>query len=151
MVKPIPEGYQTITPHITVKDAKEALEFYKKAFGAEEIARRPAPDDKIMHAEVRIGNSPLMLNDEYPDMDIRAPQGGSPVTIHLYVNDCDAFIDRAVKAGAKLTMPAQDMFWGDRYGKLEDPFGHRWGVATHKQDLTPEQITEAAKQAFGNC
>jgi uncharacterized glyoxalase superfamily protein PhnB len=150
MVKPVPEGFHTITPHITVKNAAQILDFYKKAFGAEEIARMPGPNGEIMHAEVRIGDSPLMLCDEFPDMGKHAPRGGTPVTLHVYVKDCDAFFDRAVKAGAKVIMPLQDMFWGDRYGQLEDPSGHHWAIATHKEDLTPEQIQKNAEKAFGD-
>ncbi len=152
MAKPIPEGFHTITPHLILDDAKRAIEFYKKAFGAEECVRMASPDgSKIMHAEMKIGDSRLMLADEFPEMGIRAPKtfGGSPVTVHLYVADTDATMDKAAKAGAKVTMPPMDAFWGDRYGKLEDPFGHQWSVATHKEDLTPEQIMIGAKKAFG--
>ncbi|MFQ5700523.1 MAG: VOC family protein [Acidobacteriota bacterium] len=149
-VKPIPEGFHTITPHLTIPDASAAIEFYKKAFGAEEIFRMPSPDGKIMHAEIRIGDSPIMLNDEMPDYGCRGPKmiGGSPVTIHLYVTDADAFMKRAEEAGAKVEMPLQDQFWGDRYGKIEDPFGHKWSIATHIEDPTPEQVAERAKKFF---
>ena len=149
MAKPIPEGFHTITPHITVKNAARMLDFYKSAFGAEEIGRMPGPDGQIMHAEVRIGDSPLMMCDEMPAMGKTAPHGGSPVTLHVYVKDCDAFFARAVKAGAKVIMPLEDMFWGDRYGQLEDPSGHRWSIATHREDLTAEQIQKNAAAAFG--
>ena len=149
--KPIPDGYHTLTPHLTIRDAGAAIEFYKKAFGAEEVFRMPAPDGKLMHAEVRIGDSTLMINDEMPDFGTRGPQtiGGSPVTIHIYVSDVDAFFERATNAGAKVDMPVADMFWGDRYGKLEDPFGHKWSVGTHTEDLTPEEIGERAAKEFG--
>ena len=149
-VKPIPEGYHTITPYITVSDGAGAIEFYQNAFNAEELSRLPAPDGKIMHALMRIGDSFLMLHDEYPDMGAKGPNaiGGSPVTLHLYVPDVDAFFDRAVKAGAKVTMPVQDMFWGDRFGSLEDPYGHKWGIATQIEELTPEQVHERAESAF---
>jgi len=153
-VKPIPEGYSTVTPHLVIGDAAKAIEFYKRAFGAEEVTRVPAPDGKrLMHAEVKIGNSRVMLADDFPEFcggHSRDPKklGASPVTIHLYVQDCDAAFDRAVAAGATVRMPIQDMFWGDRYGALTDPFGHEWSIATHKQDLTPKQIVEGMKQAF---
>ena len=153
-VKPIPEGYSTVTPHLVIGDAAKAIEFYKRAFGAEEVTRVPAPDGKrLMHAEVKIGNSRVMLADDFPEFcggHSRDPKklGASPVTIHLYVQDCDAAFDRAVAAGATVRMPIQDMFWGDRYGALADPFGHEWSIATHKQDLTPKQIVEGMKQAF---
>ena len=150
MAKPIPEGFHTITPHLTVRDAAAAIEFYKHAFGAEEICNMPGPGGKIMYAELRIGDSPLMINDEFPEMGSHGPKAGEgSVTVHLYVNDCDALFDRAVKAGATVKLPPQDMFWGDRYGKLEDPSGHQWSIATHKEDLTPEQIAENAAKAFG--
>lgn len=152
-VQPIPEGFRTITPHIICKDAAGAIEFYKKAFGAEEIARMPGPDGSIMHAELRIGDSALMLAGEFADMGCVGPQalGGSPVTLHLFVKDCDALFNRAVKAGAKVTMPIEDQFWGDRYGKLEDPYGHQWSIATHKYDYSPEEIKQKAAKAFENC
>jgi PhnB protein len=148
---PIPEGFRTITPHMTVKNAAEAIEFYKKAFGAEEVLRLPGPGGIIMHAELKIGDSLLMLNDEFPDHGKVGPQslGGTPITVHLYVPDVDAVIDRAAKAGAKVTLPVADQFWGDRYGQVEDPYGHHWGVGTHVEDLTPEEIGERAQKAFG--
>ena len=147
--KPVPDGFHTVTPHLTMKNAGEAIEFYRKAFGAEEIARMPGPGGSVMHAEIRIGDSPIMLNDEFPEHGARGPKtiGGTPVSIHLYVNDVDALFDRAVKAGAKVTMPIADMFWGDRFGKLEDPFGHQWSLATHKEDVTPEECMQRAKEA----
>ena len=147
--KPIPDGYHTITPHLIVKGAAEAIEFYKKAFGAEEVMRMPGPGGMVMHAELRIGDSHFMLNDEFPSFGKMGPKsiGGTPVTIHLYVTDVDALYGRAVKAGAKATMPIADMFWGDRYGQVEDPYGHQWSLATHKEDLTPEECMERAKAA----
>ncbi len=150
-VKPIPEGFHTATPHLVVSDAAAAIEFYQKAFGAEEVSRMPGPEGKIMHAAIRIGDSPVMLNDEFPDMGTVGPKaiGGTAVTIHLYVKDADAVWDSATKAGAKVVVPIDDMFWGDRYGVIEDPFGHRWSIATHTQDLTPEQVMEGAQKAFG--
>ncbi len=150
-VKPVPEGFHTVTPHLIVKGAAKAIDFYRNAFGAEEVLRMPSPDGKLMHAEIRIGDSHIMLADEFPDWGSVGPQsiGGSPVVIHLYVADCDALFAKATKAGAKVTMPLQDMFWGDRYGKLEDPFGHRWSIATHKEELTPEQVMKRAASEMG--
>jgi PhnB protein len=144
MAKPIPDGMRSLTPHLVCNGAAEAIEFYKKAFGAVEEMRLPGPDGKLMHACVRIGDSALMLTDEWPDMGALGPKSlkGSPVTIHLYVPDVDATVGQAVAAGAKVTMPVADMFWGDRYGTLEDPFGHHWSVATHTRDLTPEEIAK---------
>ena len=150
-VKPIPDGYHTATPYLRVRGADKAIEFYKKAFGAEEMVRMPGPDGKtIMHAELKIGDSPIMLGEESKEMNALSPQsvGGTGGGVHLYVRDVDAFVTKAVAAGAKLAMPVADMFWGDRYGKLTDPFGHEWSVATHKEDLTPEQTDERAKKFF---
>jgi PhnB protein len=140
--KPIPEGSHALTPHLTCAGAAEAIAFYTKAFGAVELMRLPGQDGKLAHASLRIGDSTLMLVDEAPDYGMYAPTSlkGSPVTIHLYVEDVDTVFNRAIAAGAKVTMPVADMFWGDRYGRLEDPFGHQWSIATHKQDLSPEQI-----------
>ena len=150
-IKPIPEGMHTVTPHLVCAGAADAIEFYKKAFNAVEMARIPQPDGKIMHASIRIGDSVVMLVDEFPDWGVRGPKslGGSPVTIHLYVEDVDAFTERAVGAGAKITMPIADMPWGDRYGQLEDPFGHRWSVATHVRDVSPDEIQQAMLKAGG--
>jgi uncharacterized glyoxalase superfamily protein PhnB len=150
-VKPIPEGMHTITPHIVCNGASEAIEFYKKAFGALEIARMHVPSgDKILHAMINIGDSMVMIVDEFPEWGTSGPLSlkGSPVTLHIYVDDVDAFVDRATKAGAKVTMPVEDTFWGDRYGKLEDPFGHKWSVATHIRDVSPEEMEKAAKEMF---
>ena len=151
MVKKIPDGFHSLTPHLTVAGASDAIEFYKKAFGATELARMPGPDGKrIMHAMLRIGDTPLMLNDEFPEMGGHGPSkfGGTAVTIHLYVEDCDAVYNRAVAAGAKGIMPPQDMFWGDRYGRLTDPFGHNWSIATHQKDMTPAEMQEAGRKAM---
>ena len=151
-VQPIPPGFHTLTPHLVVKDASNAIEFYKKAFGAQEIRRAPWPDGKsLMHAELQIGDSRLMLVDEFPEMDCRGPKsiGGTPVTIHMFVEDVDAAFSKAVAAGAEVKMPLDDMFWGDRYGVLTDPFGHSWSLATHKEDLTPEEIAKRVQEAFG--
>jgi PhnB protein len=144
-VKPIPEGYHTVTPYLIVKDAKRALAYYEKAFGAETKMSMPTPDGRIMHAEVRIGNSMVFVSDEMGDMapKIKAPEStGGIVTgsTFLYVPDVDAVFKRAVDAGASVTMPVTDMFWGDRFGKVVDPFGHHWGIATHTEDVAPEEM-----------
>lgn len=146
-VKPIPDDMHTITPHLVCDGASDAIEFYKKAFGAVELARLPGPEGKLTHAMIRIGDSNLMLVDEFPDWGSLGPRSlkGSPVTIHLYVEDVDATVARAVAAGAKVTMPVNDMFWGDRYGKVEDPFGHHWSIATHVRDVSAEEIQAGAK------
>jgi uncharacterized glyoxalase superfamily protein PhnB len=148
-VDPIPEGMHTITPHLVCAGASEAIDFYKKAFGATEEMRLPGPDGKLMHGSVRIEGSVVMLVDENPEWGALGPTAlkGTPVTIHIYVRDVDAFVARAVEAGAKVVMPVNDMFWGDRYGILEDPFGHHWSVATHVRDLTPEEIAQAMREA----
>jgi len=145
-VRPIPEGYHTVTPSLTIRDASRAIDFYKRAFGAQELMRMPGPGGKIMHAEIRIGDSVLMLTDEFPEMGGKSPQalGGSPVYLFLYVENVDTVFKRAVDAGAQVKMPVADMFWGDRFGRLADPFGHEWGIATHKEDLTPEEIARRA-------
>jgi len=149
-VKPIPDGFHTLTPHIIVKGAAKAIDFYKKAFGAEEIHRHAMPDGSVMHALVRIGDSMLMLNDEFPQMKCFGPAtiGGTAVTLNLYVADADKAWERAVQAGAKIKMPIADQFWGDRYGLVTDPFGHDWAIATHKKDLKPEEIMAAAKASM---
>jgi len=147
--KPIPEGYHTATPYLIIKDAASAIEFYKKAFGATELGRHTGPGGKIMHAEIKIGDSPIMIADELPEMGARSPQslGGSPVSIFLYVEDVDALANQAIAAGAKVLMPVQDQFWGDRFGVVVDPFGHVWDVATHKEDVAPEEIQKRAAAA----
>lgn len=149
-VKPIPDGCHTVTPHLIVKGAAKAMEFYKKAFGAKELSRCAGPNGALCHAEMQIGNSHVYLCDEFPDMGAMSPLAlkGSPVTIHLYVEDADAAFNQAVKAGAQSTMPLADMFWGDRYGKLKDPFGHNWSIATHKEDLTPKEMEKRMADAF---
>jgi PhnB protein len=150
-VKPVPEGMHTVTPHLICAGAADAIEFYKKAFNAIEMGHLPNPQGKLMHASIRIGDSAVMLADEFPDWGKFGPKSlkGSPVTIHLYVEDVDATFERAVSAGAKITMSLEDMFWGDRYGVLEDPFGHHWSVATHIRDMTPEEIQQGAQKMFG--
>ena len=150
-VKPVPEGMHSVTPHLVCAGAAAAIEFYKKAFGAVEVTRLPGQQGKLMHASIRIGDSAVMLVDESPEWGMLGPKAlkGSPVTIHLYVDDADAFVARAVKAGAKLTMPVADMFWGDRYGQLEDPFGHRWSVGTHVRDVSPQEMQKAMQKTPG--
>jgi PhnB protein len=146
-VKAIPDGYHTLTPHMTVRDAARAIEFYKQAFGAVERGVMKGPDGKIGHAELVIGDSIVMLADEFPEYGSLSPlsTGGSGMGLHIYVEDVDSAFDRAVKAGAKVDMPVSDMFWGDRYGKLADPFGHKWSIATHKADFTAEEMEQGMK------
>jgi PhnB protein len=147
-LNPVPEGMHSVTPHLICAGAAEAIEFYKKAFGAVETSRMPGRAGKLMHASIRIGDSTLMLVDEMPERGSLGPKAlkGSPVVIHLYVEDVDAFTAKAVAAGAKLTMPVTDMFWGDRYGQIEDPFGHRWSVATHVRHVSPAEMQQAMRQ-----
>ncbi len=146
MSHPIPDGHHAITPHLVIKGAAEAIDFYKRAFGAEELARMPFPGPdgtmKLGHAELKFGDSKLFLSDEFPEHGSVGPDRSSPVTIHLYVTDADATFAKAIEAGATVSMPVADMFWGDRYGKLIDPFGHHWSIAEHLEDLTPEQMME---------
>jgi PhnB protein len=141
-VKPIPEGYQVLTPYLVCKDAARAIEFYKNVLGATEKMRMPAPDGKVGHAELQFGSSQLMLADEYPEMGYRGPQafGGSPVTLHLYVDDVDTVFKRAISAGAKERQPVENKFYGDRSGTIEDPFGHTWNLSTHIEDVSPEEM-----------
>jgi PhnB protein len=148
--KAIPQGYHTVTPSIVVAGAAKAIDFYKKAFGAEEIMRFPGPDGSIMHAEIRIGDSVVMLGDEMPEQGGRSPKsyGGTPVSFFIYRENVDAAWKQAVAAGAKEKMPLQDMFWGDRTGCLVDPFGHQWWLAQHIQDLTPQEIQKNAEAFF---
>jgi uncharacterized glyoxalase superfamily protein PhnB len=149
-VKPIPEGMHTVTPHLTCAGAADAIEFYKKAFGAIEIARMAGPGGKLMHAMLRIGDSPIMLVDEFPEWGGTGPKtlNGTPVTIHLQVPDADAVFNSAVDAGATVKMAMADMFWGDRYGMVIDPFGHAWSIATHIKDMTPQEMEQAGRDAF---
>ncbi|HYD79439.1 MAG TPA: VOC family protein [Paucimonas sp.] len=149
-VKPIPEGMHSVTPHLVCAGAADAIGFYKQAFGAVEMARAPGPDGKLMHAMIQIGDSMVMLADEMPEWGSLGPKSlnGTPVTIHLYVPDADAVFERAVTAGATVKMPLDDMFWGDRYGMVEDPFGHRWSIATHVRDMTPEEIQKSMQQSM---
>ena len=147
-VKPIPDGFRAVTPHLVCAGAAEAIDFYRKAFGAVEVTRLPGPNGRLMHAQIRIGDSSVMLVDEMPEWDTLGPKAlkGSPVGIHLYVDDADAFVARAAKAGAKVTMPVSEQFWGDRYGIVIDPYGHRWSVATHVRDVTPKEMEQAMKE-----
>ena len=151
-VKRVPDGFHRVTPHLTVRDAAKMIEFYKKAFGAIELGRAPGPDGKlILHAAIKIGDSIVFLNDEFPDMGAVAPQGGksTPVTLHLYVEDADKQWQQALAAGAEVVMPIADMFWGDRYGIVKDPSGHQWSIAHHVKDLTPQQMQEGMMKACG--
>lgn len=149
-VNPVPDGYHTVIPYLYIKGAAKALEFYVKAFGAKEVMRLDMPEGKVGHAEIEIGDSKIMLADEFPEMDIKSPTsfGGSPVCIHLYVPDVDAFFDRAVAAGGVVTRPLADQFYGDRSGGLKDPFGHIWHVATHVEDVPPEEIDRRMKASM---
>jgi PhnB protein len=146
-VKPIPKGYYSVTPYLIFNGASEAIAFYKKALGAEEVMRIGGPGGKIGHAEIKIGDSRIMLADEHPELQALSPKtiGGSPVSIHLYVEDVDTAVERAVAAGAKLVRPVADQFYGDRVGGIEDPFGYRWFIATHKEDLTTDEIRGRAE------
>ena len=155
MANPIPAGQHAITPHLVVKGASEAIEFYTRAFGAEEVCRVPFPGPdgrvKLGHAALQIGDSKLFLADEFPEQGGFGPTGPSPVTIHLFVTDADATFEAAVEAGATVRMPLANMFWGDRYGLLVDPFGHHWSIAEHLEDLTPEQMQERMASAFSGA
>ena len=152
-VKAVPDGFNTVNVYLIVKNAVEALDFYQKAFGAEAGDRMPGPDGKsTMHAEMRIGNSTVMLTDENPKWEMKSPQtlGGTPASMHLYVDDADKMFNRAVEAGCTVMAPLMDSFWGDRYGKVVDPFGHQWGIATHKEDVPPEEMGRRAAEWFAN-
>jgi PhnB protein len=151
-VKHIPKGYYTATPYLIIKGAADAIDFYKKVFGATELMRMPHPDGRIGHAEIKIGNSPIMLADEFPDMGFRSPQalGGTPVSILIYVKDVDAVAGRAVASGAKVIKPVQNQFYGDRSGTFADPFGHVWTIATHIEDVPPEEMERRASAAVAH-
>lgn len=151
-VKPIPDGYHTVTPYLIMKNASGAIDFYKKAFGATELFRMPGPNDKVMHAEIKIGDSIIMLADEFPDMGFVGPEtrGGATSSILLYVEDVDALAKRVEAAGAKVLRPLQDQFYGDRSATYQDPVGHVWTISTHKEDLTPEEIEKRKKAQFGD-
>ncbi|HEV8308833.1 MAG TPA: VOC family protein [Methylomirabilota bacterium] len=149
-VSPIPRGYRSLTPALMVRGAAEAIDFYKRAFGARELTRMASPEGKIMHAELKVGDSVFFLGDESPEMGSKSPQtlGGVTGSLHIYVPNVDSAFKRAIDAGAQATMAIADMFWGDRYGKLRDPFGHEWGMATHKEDLTPAQQKKRGEEFF---
>lgn len=152
-VKPIPEGFHTVTPGLVVKDASKAIDFYKRALGAQELVRMPGPDGKIMHAELKIGDSVIFLSDEVPNPgNVKSPQslGGCTATLNIYVPNVDDTFKQAIAAGGKETMAVADQFWGDRYGSLVDPFGYSWGIGTHKEDLNPQQMGERMKVAFAS-
>jgi len=150
-VKPIPDGYHSVTPYLIFDNAAAALEFYKKALGAVELMRFPAPGGKIGHAEIRIGDSPVMLADESPEMNARSARtiGGSPISLLVYVEDVDALVARAVAAGAKLVRPVANQFYGDRTGGIDDPFGYHWYIATHVEDVPPDELKKRAAKAMG--
>jgi PhnB protein len=152
-VKPIPEGYHSVTPYLIVKGAAQAIAFYEKAFGAEELYRMPMPDGRVGHAELRLGDSRIMLADEHPEVGALSPGsvGGTPVTIHLYVEDVDEIFARATAAGARVTRPLADQFYGDRLGVLTDPFGHVWSVATHREDVPEDEMRRRAEQHHANA
>jgi uncharacterized glyoxalase superfamily protein PhnB len=149
-VKPIPEEYHSVTPHLIIRDCLGAIDFYKRAFGAEERGTMLGPNGKVMHAEIKIGNSVLMLAEEWLEWGAKSPEtlGGTPVTLHVYVDDVDAVFDKAVEEGATVKMPVADQFWGDRYGQVADPYGHLWSLATHVKDPTPEEMEAAGKAAM---
>jgi len=149
-VRPIPEGYHSLTPYLAVEDAARAIEFYKDAFGAEEIHRMPGPDGSIAHAELQIGDSKVMLSDPFPQSNVRPPseRGGPTASVFMYVDDADAVFEQAQTAGATVSMPLEDMFWGDRFGSLTDPFGHVWSVATHIEDVPEAEMAERAAAAM---
>ncbi len=149
-VKPIPDGYHSVTPYLILHDATAALEFYKKALGAVELMRFPAPGGKIGHAEIKIGDSPVMLADENPEMDARSARtiGGSPISLMVYVKDVDALVAQAVAAGAKLVRPVANQFYGDRTGGIDDPFGFHWYIATHIEDVPPDELKKRAEKAM---
>ena len=148
-VSRVPEDFHTITPHLVVRGVERAVEFYRAAFGAHELLRNFAPDGAtIMHSELLLGDSRFLVNDEFPDWGVLSPEslGGTPVTLHLYVEDVDGFVARAESAGAEVLMPVQDTFWGDRYGIVRDPFGHRWSVGSRIEDLSPEELHRRAEE-----
>lgn len=151
-VKPIPEGYNSVNAYLAVDDAEKAIEFYEKAFGAKERGRMPGPEGKIAHAELQIGDSVVMLSDPLPQQSVKSPKqlGGTSASLMLYVEDVDEFVQQAVDAGATITMPVEDQFWGDRFGKVMDPFGHDWSIATHVEDVSPEEMAKRGQEAMAS-
>lgn len=149
-VKPMPEGFHTVTPHLVCKNAGKAIDFYKKAFGAEDVRISLMSDGSVMHAELKIGDSIIMLGEEFPDWKVLSPLslGGTPAVIHIYTNDADALFQKAVAAGATVAMPIMDQFWGDRYGQIVDPFGHKWSIATHIEDVSEEELEKRGRAAM---
>lgn len=149
-IEKIPKEYHSITPVLIVKNGDEAIEFYKNGFGVEERCCMKGPDGRVAHAELKLGDSVFMLSDEYPEMKCHSPEtiGGSPVSMYVYVDDVDSIFNKAISAGAKILDPVKDQFWGDRHGRLEDPFGHLWSIATHKKDISDEEMKRAAEAAF---
>lgn len=150
-VNPIPDGYPRVTPYLTIDGAAAAIDFYTEVFGAKERMRMPAPDGRVGHAELELGGSVIMLADEYPEMDVRGPKsvGGTPVTLHVYVEDVDKVFERAVESGAKALRAVENQFYGDRSGQLEDPFGHRWNLASHVEDVPPDEMEKRMAEAMG--
>jgi PhnB protein len=148
--QPVPPGFHTLTPHLIVRDAARAITFYEKAFGAQLLGKMLTPDGKVMHAAMKVGDSMLMLNDEFPEWGALSPvsSGGSGVTLHMYLEDVDAAFQKAVSAGAEVKMPLMDQFWGDRYGIVADPFGHKWSLATHIRDVSQEDMAQAQAKAM---
>jgi PhnB protein len=151
-VKPIPEGYNSVNAYLAVEDAEKAIEFYSRAFGAKERGRMPGPGGKIAHAELEIGDSVVMLSDPMPQQSVKSPSqlGGTSASLMLYVEDVDEFVQQAVDAGATITMPVEDQFWGDRFGKVTDPFGHDWSIATHVEDVSPEEMAKRGQEAMAS-
>jgi PhnB protein len=151
-VKPIPEGYNSVNAYLAVDDAEKAIEFYSRAFGAKERGRMPGPEGKIAHAELEIGDSVVMLSDPMPQQSVKSPKelGGTSASLMLYVEDVDEFVQQAVDAGATITMPVEDQFWGDRFGKVTDPFGHDWSIATHVEDVSPEEMAKRGQEALAS-
>jgi len=152
MAKPIPDGYPRVTPYLIIDGASAAIDFYRSVLGATERMRMPAPDGRVGHAELEIGDSLIMLADEFPEMSARSPKtvGGTPMSLHVYVEDADSVFDRAIKAGATALQPVEDKFYGDRSGQFEDPFGHHWSVATHVEDVPPDEMAARAAAAMAS-
>ena len=150
MTDAIPKGFSSVTPHLVIKDCSKAIDFYVKAFSAKEIYRSLMPNGKVMHAMMQVGNSIVMMADEFPDMGIKSPNtlGGTPVALHIYTEDADKLFKQAMDAGSIQIMPVTDMFWGDRYGQIQDPYGHRWAIATHTRDVSSEDMKKAVEEIF---